>query len=253
MRNERLMNQMELVGTTCLALATAVQVDPKTVDRWVNEGRLPHRRHRQRAARTLGTTESELWPELQAQQVSRPESDAGLLHMYRSRDHVPPDLWRQLATTATAAVDVLVYSGLFFLDSHPELLRQPEAGHELPEVRVLVARSDSTAAAERAEEEGDDAHLATRIELSRATLRGAASCRHVQVREHDTTLYNSIYRFDDVMLVNSHTFGSRAPSNPVLYIRKAPHHPEDGLFGHYLQSFERVWEGAAPLATDHVA
>jgi hypothetical protein len=33
-------------GVTLDRLAEAVRVDPKTVERWITKGRVPHRRHR---------------------------------------------------------------------------------------------------------------------------------------------------------------------------------------------------------------
>ena len=60
---------------------------------------------------------------------------------------------------------------------------------------------------------------------------------------HDTTLYNSIYRFDDEMLVNAHLYATNAYAAPVLHLRRL-----DGgqLFANYAQSFDAVWEGSTP-------
>jgi transcriptional regulator with XRE-family HTH domain len=44
-------------------LASKVGVDVKTVERWVQEGRTPHPRHRWTAAELLGVDEAVLWPE----------------------------------------------------------------------------------------------------------------------------------------------------------------------------------------------
>jgi hypothetical protein len=64
----------------------------------------------------------------------------------------------------------------------------------------------------------------------------------VEIRLHDTVLYNSIYRADDYLLVNPHAYGIAASHTPVLHLRRA----EDGdMASTYLDSFERVWSGAA--------
>jgi hypothetical protein len=64
----------------------------------------------------------------------------------------------------------------------------------------------------------------------------------VELRFHATTLYNSIYRFDDDMLVNAHVYGAPAAHSPVLHLRRLP---GGRLVDHYQASFERVWEQAS--------
>ncbi|WP_338324695.1 hypothetical protein [Nonomuraea polychroma] len=57
-------------------------------------------------------------------------------------------------------------------------------------------------------------------------------------------LYNSIYRADDQLLVNTHVYGTPAGNAPVLHLRKV--HGGD-IVATYIDSFERVWAGAAPV------
>ncbi len=64
---------------------------------------------------------------------------------------------------------------------------------------------------------------------------------HVNVHLHNTTLYNSIYRFDDDMLVNTHVYATNAFAAPVLHLRRLA---GGQLFANYAQSFEAVWEGS---------
>jgi alkylation response protein AidB-like acyl-CoA dehydrogenase len=40
----------------------------------------------------------------------------------------------------------------------------------------------------------------------------------VELRLHDTPLYNSVYRFDDEMLVNGHAYGILAAYTPVMHL-----------------------------------
>ncbi len=60
---------------------------------------------------------------------------------------------------------------------------------------------------------------------------------------HGTTLYNSLFRFDDALLVNTHVWGLIAYSAPVLHLRRRS---DGGLFDTYAQSFEAGWAQAAP-------
>lgn len=66
-------------------------------------------------------------------------------------------------------------------------------------------------------------------------------------RLHDATLYNSIFRADDEMLVNTHVYGLGAYLAPVLHLRRLP---GAGLFDTYAQSIERTWENARAVTED---
>jgi hypothetical protein len=56
-------------------------------------------------------------------------------------------------------------------------------------------------------------------------------------------LYNSIFRADDRLFVNTHIYGLPAAQAPVWHLRKIP---GGELARHYLDSFERVWDIATP-------
>src|SRR5262245_56740442 len=51
-----------------------------------------------------------------------------------------------------------------------------------------------------------------------SALRCAERRTRVEIRTHETTLYNSLCRFDDVMLVNAHVWGVSAFAAPVLHL-----------------------------------
>jgi hypothetical protein len=64
------------------------------------------------------------------------------------------------------------------------------------------------------------------------------------IRLHDTPLYNSLYRFDDELPVNVHVYGLLAAHTLTLHLRRV-----DGAYFHtHVESFERVWSSARPLA-----
>ncbi len=56
-------------------------------------------------------------------------------------------------------------------------------------------------------------------------------------------LYNSIYRFDDEMIVNPHVYGKMASHAPALHLRRLS---AGTLFTTYQDSFNAVWAAAAP-------
>jgi hypothetical protein len=66
----------------------------------------------------------------------------------------------------------------------------------------------------------------------------------VEARQHQTVLYNSIFRSDDEMLINPQVYGIAAAYAPVLYLRRVE---SGGVFDIYADSFERVWAEAMPL------
>jgi transcriptional regulator with XRE-family HTH domain len=245
MRNEVLRQRLLDAGLSLADLAAKVEVDPKTIERWIANGRLPHRRHRHRTAKILGVEEVHLWPQL-LEQDSEDESE--LVAFYPNRGAVPADVWRRLIGSAREHVEVLVYAGLFLVDSNPEypaiLVDGAASGLK---ARLLFGDPDSRTVAWRGDEEGIGEHLAARIRLTLTYMRPVLGVPGIEVRQHDSVLYNSIYRFDDEMLVNTHVVGSPAPRNPVLHLRRTD---QGTLFDHYLSSFDRVWHMAAALGAE---
>jgi hypothetical protein len=137
-----------------------------------------------------------------------------------------------------------VYAGLFLPDGHPDLagtlIDKARGGAS---VRFLLGDPACEAVALRGEEEHIGEGMAGRIRLSLTYLRPAIEAPEVGMRFHATTLYNSLFRFDDDMLVNAHAYGAPAAQSIVLHLRRLP---GGRLFPHYLASFDRVWEQAKP-------
>jgi hypothetical protein len=114
-------------------------------------------------------------------------------------------------------------------------------------VRVRIMLGDETAPTVRlrAEEEGTVGGLEGRIQLHRRYLRDVLGMPGIELRTHGTTLYNSIYRFDQDLLVNGHAFGAPAAQSPVLHLRRVP---GGRMWDHYMRSFEEVWKIADPVS-----
>ena len=243
MANERLRAAVRAAGLTIDELAVKVGVDEKTAGRWITMERKPHRPTRKKVADLLGTSEVQLWPSLAEDLYTGPNQDVELVHLYPSRSAVPFDLWNELIQGVQERMEVLVFSGQFLVEQHNIL---PVIRRKAPEgavFRFAVGDEASSAVIQRAEEEGTTGGLEGRIQMMRRYLSKVAELENVEVRTHGTILYNSIYRFDDQMLVNWHAFGSLAGENPVLHLRQV----EDGpMWEHYLRSFERVWQEATP-------
>ena len=83
-----------------------------------------------------------------------------------------------------------------------------------------------------------------------AKIRNALACfrplddaQGVEIRCHGTTLYNSIYRYDDEMIVNPHVYGIPASHTPALHLRRLS---AGSMFETYVRSFDTVWETGTP-------
>ena len=202
-----------------------------------------HRSHRWATASLLGTDEAYLWPELADERRSQAASTAELVTLYPNRGAVPGALWRSLLEATSDRIDVLVFAGLFLPDGYPEiatlLASKAEQGTK---VRLTLGDPDSDAVRRRGEEERIGDGMAARVRLGLLYLRDAIGAPGVELRFHATTLYNSLYRFDDDLLVNAHVYGAPAAHSPVLHLRRLP---GGQLFDHYQASFERVWEQAS--------
>jgi hypothetical protein len=241
--NERLRSSMTGARLTISDVAAQVGVDPKTVERWIVLGRVPHRSHRWATASLLGTDEAYLWPEIADDRRTQAASTAEFVSLYPNRGAVPGALWRSLFDGAADRIDVLVFAGLFLPDGYPEIAKLfADKAEQGVKVRLALGDPDSDAVHRRGEEERIGDGLAARVRLGLMYLQDAIGAPGIELRFHATTLYNSIYRFDDDMLVNAHVYGAPAAHSPVLHLRRLP---GGRLFDHYQASFERVWEQAS--------
>jgi transcriptional regulator with XRE-family HTH domain len=244
--NERLRTTMLRAGISVEELADCAEVDTKTVERWISVGRLPHRQHRWATARRLGVDEAYLWPDVLRRSPARRQaaSRSEVVELYPDRASVPRELWLRLLNEVQEYVDVLVFSGTFYAQVQPHIASML-AGAAKRGVRVRLCFGDpgSEAVAVRDREEGIGSTLAAKIRSALTYYRSLADMDGCEVRLHSTTLYASLFRYDDEILANPHAYGEPASANPVLHLRRI-----DGgsVAGHYLASFERVWATAMP-------
>jgi hypothetical protein len=149
-----------------------------------------------------------------------------------------------------------VYAGTFLIEQHnlADVLR--EKSRQGVPCRILVGDETSEAVRQRAVEEGTAGGLEGRIQLNRRYLRDVLGLPGVEVRTHGTTLYNSLFRFDQDLLVNGHVFGAPAGFSPVLHLRRVP---GGRMWDHYMRSFDQVWAmgtpevAEAPLSVERVS
>lgn len=238
MPNERLRTAMVDAGLTVVTLAKLVDVDPKTVERWVTPGRVPHTGNCYDVAKTLGVSAAWLWPDRAKERA--PEASRGeLVELYAHRAGAPKSLWADVAGAANDQIDILSYASLFLPEEHPGVIgllqKKAESGAK---IRIALADPDSAELALRGEEEGLGEAIVGRVRMALAYYKPLALVEGVTFHLHRTTLYNSILRFDNQMLINMHVYGTYGYVAPLMHLRRS----ESGdLFDTYAASFEKAW------------
>ena len=244
MRNERLRAALLERGLTPSSLAEEIGVDPKSVERWVTQNRLPYRKTRYKVAALLGVDESLLWPDgLSADEVaSAAASEIVAIHPHRWA--VPADTWSRLFEAAREEIGILVMAGLFLAEDvriQRLLAAKAKAGVR---VRILLGDPKGQEVAERGEDEGIGDAIAAKVRNVLALYRPLMGVDGIEIRMHRTVLYNSIYRADDQLLVNTHVYGMNAANAPVLHLRRIT---GGDMASMYVDSFDRVWDDSLPL------
>lgn len=249
--NERLRGAILSAGLTPADLAERIGVDPKTVERWVTTGRAPHRTHRLKAAHLLKQDDVFLWPSTANSRQAVSAAQAELVTMYPNRGAVPTATWFELARNARESIDLLAFAASFLHDGMPDLMTLiADRARGGVRVRLLFGDPDSSAVALRGAEEGIGGLLGSRCSLSWAYLKPYLDVPGIEARQHGATLYNSLFRFDDTVLVNAHAYGAPASHSPVLHIQRVP---GGCLFTHYVASFDRTWNVGVPLVLSGAA
>jgi hypothetical protein len=222
---------------TAQHLAGLVGVDVKSVSRWISEDRVPHPITRLRVARTLNQQETYLWPSILGADEESSQGDCELEHIWRTRSAVSTEIWHALFNRAASQLDILVYAGAFLLETLDitDILKiKSSTGTH---VRVVIGDPDSDAVRLRAAEE-QTCWLPERCRTTQLHLLQLRCAAGVEIKVHGTTLYASLFRFDDVMLVNPHAYGAPGYASPVQRIHRRS---MGGMFDHYAASFDRVW------------
>ncbi|GAA3730253.1 transcriptional regulator with XRE-family HTH domain [Spinactinospora alkalitolerans] len=239
--NEVLRQALAAARLTDTEAAARLGVDPKTVRRWIT-GQKPYPRHRWAIADLVGVPEGKLWPETEAKKAEVPPATAtGTQRVYPHRWTVPHEVWRELFESAEEEIGVLVYSGLFLADDTGILRLFERKARAGVKVRILLGDPDSPHVRQWGEEEVIGDAMPAKVRNALVLYRPLLGVEGIDLRLHQTVLYNSIYRADDQLLINQHVYGAPASTTPVFHI--------DGrasrdMAATYLQSFERTWKVA---------
>jgi transcriptional regulator with XRE-family HTH domain len=239
MPNERLRDALLRNGLTPTQVAGAIGVDPKTVERWITKNRTPYQRHRHAIAAMVRETENYLWVDAVPPERKAEISDSEVVQVFPHRNSIPVELWDRLINDASAHVDILVHAALFLVERPKFVKGLAQKAAKGARVRLLFGDPDSPEVALRSDEEDlGTGTLAARIRNALASYRSLRDVDGVKMRFHRTTLYNSIFRFDDEMIINTHVYGIQGAHAPSLHLRRLS---AGDLFETYAESFETVW------------
>ena len=244
MANERLRDALMHAGHSTATAADQVGVDAKTVERWLTQDRVPYPRHRGALAALVDRSESYLWPDAVPAQRQKKAANSEIVETFPHRSDVPLRLWDDLLQRSSSRIDVLVHAGQFLHERAGFISTVKAKAEAGVDVRIAFGAPESAATELRSTEEKlGPGVLGARIRYGLTSYRPLLHTAGVEFRFHETTLYNSIFRFDDEMIVNMHVFGVPGPHAPAMHLRKLA---AGDVFDTYERSFVDVWELSKP-------
>jgi lambda repressor-like predicted transcriptional regulator len=163
MHNERLRSLLLERGHKPEDLAAAIDVDPKTVERWITKARVPYRRHRYATAAFLGVDEPEIWPSAPTSAQVASASENEMAAFYPHRWAVPRETWQRLFDRAQHDIGILVYSAMFLAEDQGAIRTLARKAATGIQVRILMGDPDSQFVAQQGADEGIDEGMAARI------------------------------------------------------------------------------------------
>lgn len=222
-------------------VAARLQVDPKTVRRWL-EGRVPYLRHRWVLAGLLDADEADLWPEVRTALAAR-SRPAEIKAVYPNRYAIPRQVWLSLFRSAKREIGILAQSGMFVAKEPGILDVLADRARAGAQVRICLRNPWLDFAEEDETGEGTSDARTAEIRDALAHYEGLRE-NGVEIRLHQTVLYTSIYHADNQFLVAQHVYGIPADREPVLYLQSVA---ANAMAAAYLDAFERVWSRAMPV------
>ena len=241
MSNERLRASVYATGLPVNALAERLEVDPKTVQRWLS-GRIPHPGSRHAVAALLQVDEEYLWPGVNRTEFGATSATAEIVAAYPHRADVDVSQWWALLTQTRRQLDLLGYTLYFLPEQHPRfvelLLDRAKLGCS---IRLVIADPTSEHVRLRDEEEGGAITLPARIETTMRAIEPLRGQANIEIRNQNAPLYNSVFRFDDEMLVTPHLYATPGNRAPLLHLRRLG---PAGIFSGFAGHFDKVWHTA---------
>jgi transcriptional regulator with XRE-family HTH domain len=222
LENEHLRTAITRAGLTLEEFADIVQVDVKTVQRWLAGRTAPYPRNRARVAGALDTTEHALWPNAVAPPTGSPERG-------------------QPIPMATDVVAGYGYATDRDAPNPVDVLRSAAERIELvlpnvtPDiVDLLLAKAD----------EGCRARVI--VENPAGQLEPLLGSDGIDIHASRGGKHYGLYRADEQMLLSLRRIGVLREAPPVILIQRRT---SAGLFDRLADEFDERWGQTTPLPT----
>jgi transcriptional regulator with XRE-family HTH domain len=214
MVNDNLRAALQHAGLAPDDLANIVQVDVRTVRRWLSGG-TPYARQRGKIARALDVPEHDLWPDIATPPPRPPAAQpSDILAAYTTATDLAAPDWKALMRDATDRIDLLgdTLSAMLGTPGVPELLAAKAT--QGCAVRILIYDTRQ--------------HIAPLLAQS-----------GIEVRLLEVPARYVIHRFDDELLLTLHLVGGEPDHAPLIHLRRAD---AQGLFDRLAEYYDDLWE-----------
>lgn len=219
-----------------------LEIEPKSLRGWRDGTVRPRAASMTKVAEHFGVQLFEIFPE-----YGTPKSlaFAEVSNAWAHRCDSPKDFWWQFFEEAEDQIDLLGYAMQFLHEDHKDfvaLLR--DKAQNGCRIRIVMADPQSVAAKDRDQEEGLRGGLIARIGTSLTYFEPVIGVSNIEIRSQGFPMYNSIFRFDDDMLVTPHLYHKPGRLAPLFHLHSGE---GDGIFNTYLGSFEEVFTDCKPV------
>jgi transcriptional regulator with XRE-family HTH domain len=236
--NETLCRALIRARLTEEDVAARLEVDPKTVRRWL-EGRVPYLRHRWAIAAMLGVDETDLWPKLRTTRT-RPDD---VIAVYAHRDTVPQEVWLSLFGSAQHEIGILDCADMPVAADPAIAAVLAERARSGVKMRICLHDTNTPIGAQGEVCPARSHTPEVRVREALVVYAPSRATGEVQIRLHRGVVYNFMYYADDQMLVGQHVYGIPIKSTPVLHLQLAEGSDIGAAFS---EAFETAWAAAAP-------
>lgn len=177
--------------------------------------------------------------------ITQTAMELGIQDMWRERRHIPNDMWNSFTEKASSEVWLLGMAELGFAEDpkfHKIVLEGASRGCNY-RFLLLDPNSDIVSLVDKREGGGDQLQGRIRrsiqkfssLENQSQKLKGT-----IEVRIHSNVPQVSIIRSDNDLLITPYMYYRPGNSSYTFHVHKTP----GGIFEHYTNFFEQVWEEA---------